>query len=596
MKNTILFLVLIVCNSIFSQEIVVLSDNAVELYNKKKYSQVISESEKILAREGDDVRTYYSKSTVCYLLWKIYKDEKFEGYDINLSYSSLKKSIEYDLLLMKKNNRNHTEKTRLELELDQMVQLYPGCENGTYVSKKNVSTNSINPTTEVQNSPNTSSNTQIDKPTSERSITITVSGSGKTQDEAKQSALRSAIEQAFGTFISAKTEILNDQVISDQITSVASGNIQAYDVLNQSQLPDGTWGITLKAIVSIDKLTSFVEAKGVSVEIKGGLFAMNIKQQLINEQAEIYAIAQLVNIMHNSIQQSFDYTIKSGEPQSKDFENQNWEIPLCINVIANKNINFCASYFIKTLASLSLSKSEIDTYKTLNKKTFPVSVKYKSNEYRFDLRKEISINFLKSFSNNWKYYLGLFDIMSSSNEYPEKDLTIDWSKSNWFSFSSIYNYDILPYTFLDEGQSAATYYLTDRKTLTQIEKITNYSVKPRAVVSTYKYGGYVVNEQNGHGLVVAMGDIGTMNWYEAKAKCDDLVLNGFNDWRLPTKEELQIIFNNFVKKDIGFYYQKIFWSSTEIDINSVTCVQFHYCDFADVNKAQNYSVLAVRTF
>ena len=32
-------------------------------------------------------------------------------------------------------------------------------------------------------------------------VSITVSGSGKTQDDAKPSALRSAIEQAFGTFI-----------------------------------------------------------------------------------------------------------------------------------------------------------------------------------------------------------------------------------------------------------------------------------------------------------------------------------------------------------------------------------------------------------
>ena len=44
----------------------------------------------------------------------------------------------------------------------------------------------------------------------ENEVTITVSGSGKTQEEAKQSALRSAIEQAFGAFISSKTEVFND--------------------------------------------------------------------------------------------------------------------------------------------------------------------------------------------------------------------------------------------------------------------------------------------------------------------------------------------------------------------------------------------------
>ena len=74
----------------------------------------------------------------------------------------------------------------------------------------------------------------------EKTVTIVVSGSGKTQDDAKQSALRSAIEQAFGAFISSKTEILNDQVVADQIASVANGNIQSFSVLNESQLPDSS--------------------------------------------------------------------------------------------------------------------------------------------------------------------------------------------------------------------------------------------------------------------------------------------------------------------------------------------------------------------
>jgi hypothetical protein len=72
---------------------------------------------------------------------------------------------------------------------------------------------------------------------SDKTVTITSSGSGKTQDEAKQSALKSAIEQAFGAFISTKTEMFNDQVVADQMSSVSSGNIKSYEVLNESQLP-----------------------------------------------------------------------------------------------------------------------------------------------------------------------------------------------------------------------------------------------------------------------------------------------------------------------------------------------------------------------
>ena len=160
----------------------------------------------------------------------------------------------------------------------------------------------------------------------DKTVTITVSGSGKTQDDAKQSALKSAIEQAFGAFISTKTEMLNDQVVADQMTSVSNGNIKSFSLLNQSQLPDGSWGVTLKTVVSVSKLTSFVEAKGITVEIKGGLFAMNIKQQMLNEEGEIKAVYEMVGLLHEPMQIAFDYAITSGEPKSLDAENKNWEI------------------------------------------------------------------------------------------------------------------------------------------------------------------------------------------------------------------------------------------------------------------------------
>ncbi len=57
----------------------------------------------------------------------------------------------------------------------------------------------------------------------DKTVTLVVSGQGKTQDEARQNALRSAIEQAFGTFISSKAEMLNDNLIKDEIVSISKG-------------------------------------------------------------------------------------------------------------------------------------------------------------------------------------------------------------------------------------------------------------------------------------------------------------------------------------------------------------------------------------
>ena len=153
------------------------------------------------------------------------------------------------------------------------------------------------------------------------------------------------------------------------MASVSSGNIKSYEVLNGSQLPDGSWGVTLKALVSVDKLSSFVAAKGIAIEIKGGMFALNIKQQLLNEQGEI--------------------------------------------------------------------------------------------------------------------------------------------------------------------------------------------------VSQFKHGGFVVYEKNGHGLVAAITDLGSMDWNSAKTACDGYRLNGYSDWHLPSKEELNALYVNLFQLGVGGFVDHTYWSSTE---------------------------------
>ncbi len=50
-------------------------------------------------------------------------------------------------------------------------------------------------------------------------------------------------------------------------------------------------------------------------------------------------------------------------------------------------------------------------------------------------------------------------------------------------------------------------------------------------------GGMIVTESNGHGLIMANADIGKMNLKEARKACEDLVMNNYDDWRLPTLAE-----------------------------------------------------------
>jgi hypothetical protein len=396
-----------------------------------------------------------------------------------------------------------------------------------------------------------------------KDVTITASGSGKTFEDAQQAALRSATEQAFGAFISSKTEMFNDQVVADQMASVSSGNIKSFEILNKDQLPDGRWGVTLKAIVSVDKLTSFVQAKGVAIEIKGGLFALNIKQQLLNEQGEIQAVAEMVGLLHEPMQISFDYVIKSSDPKSLDAESKNWEIPLVVTATTNQNMDFCANYCIKTLEALSLSAEEVTSYKSLNKVVFPVNINYNGVAKTFNLRKQGSINALNTLISNWEFYTRLFTVESG----------MDQSNGNGkgsihdFSGSRNYNNEGKVINFLTTGQQAATFSWQDKRTLSQIEQMTGYKVKPRGVVSQFKHGGFVVYEENGHGLVVAITDLGLMDWTSAKSACEELILNGYSDWHLPSEEELKLVYVNWKQCGAGGFGKggyAYYWSSAEV--------------------------------
>jgi hypothetical protein len=211
----------------------------------------------------------------------------------------------------------------------------------------------------------------------DKTVTLTVSAQGETISEAKQNALRDAIEQAFGAFISSNTEILNDELVKDEIVSVSNGNIQDFEVISEVQLPNGDYATTLKAVVSVNKLSAFVESKGVEVEFKGGLLAVNIKQQILNEKNEVKTIENIDNVCRKILNKSYDYEIMRGAPkQAKASANSSngWIVPLQIDVKFNENIEQFRDYFYNSVTALSMSESEIQKYQDLGKPTFTIGL------------------------------------------------------------------------------------------------------------------------------------------------------------------------------------------------------------------------------
>jgi hypothetical protein len=335
-------------------------------------------------------------------------------------------------------------------------------------------------------------------------------------------------------------------------------------VLAESQLPDGNWALTLKAIVSISKLSKFVEAKGGAIEIKGDIFALNIEQQLLNEKGEVNVISEMVGLLHEPMQISFDYEIKSSEPKSIDAEESNiWEIPFEVIAKANNNLAYCADYFIKTLTAVSLSTEEVQIYKSLNKQVFPITVVYKNQQLTYYFRKKRSTQILNLLGMQWGFYVSHFKVKS--------DLDNKNGISDAANFKSdvveFYDFNNSKFIFPLLGNMVANFKWSHTKTLSEIKKMSGYSVEPLGVTSEFKHGGIVVYENNREGMVLGVVDLGVMGMPQSDIACNELVLNGYHDWRLPTLDEFQNISNNlWQNKLLG---NEKYWTSTKSESQNI---------------------------
>ena len=153
--------------------------------------------------------------------------------------------------------------------------------------------------------------------------TLTVFGDGANKEEAIKVALRSAIEQAFGVFVSSNTKVINDDVVKDEIATVASGNVKHFDVISEDYR-DGKCYVSVSAIVSVGKLISYCKQQGLASEatIDVESFLMNQKMKELNEKnmkmSFQHFLEQRQMVYEDACSGSvdfFDYQVKVEEPQ-----------------------------------------------------------------------------------------------------------------------------------------------------------------------------------------------------------------------------------------------------------------------------------------
>ena len=97
-------------------------------------------------------------------------------------------------------------------------------------------------------------------------------------------------------------------------------------------------------------------------------------------------------------------------------------------------------------------------------------------------------------------------------------------------------------------------------------------------------------------IVVAFGasePYGGKTDYAAKL-CNDLVLNGYDDWFLPSKDELNLMYGQ--KGVIGSFAVDYYWSSSEVSSYGAGFQYFSEWGQSGGSKYVTYRVRAVRAF
>lgn len=144
-------------------------------------------------------------------------------------------------------------------------------------------------------------------------VTLICNGEGATKDEATLNALRNALEQTYGTFVSSNTVIVNDKLIKDEIISLGRGNIQNYKVLD---FYDGAKkkNITLQATVSVSKLVSYAKNNGASCELAGGAFVNNLRLNKLYLANAKKAFEQIDSIVETAKHKLYNFNISVDAP------------------------------------------------------------------------------------------------------------------------------------------------------------------------------------------------------------------------------------------------------------------------------------------
>lgn len=117
-------------------------------------------------------------------------------------------------------------------------------------------------------------------------------------------------------------------------------------------------------------------------------------------------------------------------------------------------------------------------------------------------------------------------------------------------------------------------------------------------------GGIVfyVDDSGRHGLIATPADQGVHQWstpqslFNAGSICNQLIINGYGNWFLPSKSQLSLMYRNLKVAGLGKFSEGVYWSSSEMGNSNAVAQNFSNGSHANPLKSLAYMVRAIRVF
>jgi hypothetical protein len=361
------------------------------------------------------------------------------------------------------------------------------------------------------------------------------------------------------------------------------------------QVSNNKWLVNINLNISLDEMEKFYEASGHKINYEGSLYSYNIQLQEFNEINEHKSVINLIEVCNDLLNNSFNYNLELSEPISIDDLSENWLINFKINSIANSNINILKQIVSKNLKGLNMSESEIADYNTLGKKVYELNYISDSSNLKCTFRNEYSFDIFNTFISSWEGYVRSFDLRSklslisgnsiSSKEY-FKAINNDEKYFNEIKVVNISNINEnlgLDFYFPNIDSICGSFSFYKKFILKDIENTDGYSVMPNNKMR-FKFGGYIISENNGHGIILSPFKI-SYKQYNAGIKP---IIPEFGKWKVPTFQDYKIICDNiYANHFFGFKYNDEFLTSTRGSLSIISIMFNERGEFSSKRSSNN---------